>query len=85
MKKLFRTLVPTAVATGWPLGVWAAEEVRPDGSSILIWGFLAACALIVVLQLLPAALMALGLLKGAMHESAGKTQGNPSDAKGGNR
>ncbi len=45
--------------------VWAGEIAREDNSSLFVWIFLAFCALIVVAQLVPAAMMMMGFAKGA--------------------
>ncbi len=45
--------------------VWAADAAREDNSDLFVWIFLAFCALIVVAQLIPAAMMMLGFAKGA--------------------
>lgn len=45
--------------------VWAGEMAREDNSDLFVWIFLAFCALIVVAQLIPAAMMMLGFAKGA--------------------
>lgn len=48
-----------------------AEAVaRQDDSSLLVWAFWAMCALIVVLQLRPAALLSFRLLKELLHSEA---------------
>jgi hypothetical protein len=44
--------------------LWAAEAAREDNSNWFVWIFLAFCALIVVAQLIPAAMMMLGFAKG---------------------
>ena len=44
---------------------WAAEIAREDNSDLFVWIFLAFCALIVVAQLIPAAMMMMGFAKGA--------------------
>jgi len=44
---------------------WAAEAAREDNSDLFVWIFLAFCALIIVAQLIPAAMMMLGFAKGA--------------------
>lgn len=41
-----------------------AAGARQDNSGLVVWIFLGFCALIVVAQLVPAALMAMGLIKG---------------------
>ena len=42
----------------------AASGAREDTSSFLVWGFLCMCALIVIVQLLPAIMLTFGLVKG---------------------
>lgn len=42
----------------------AATGIREDHSGIVVWAFLGFCALIVVAQLVPAALMLFGMVKG---------------------
>ncbi|HEY5672297.1 MAG TPA: hypothetical protein VIR78_01205 [Malonomonas sp.] len=44
---------------------FAETAVRQDDSSILVWAFLGACALIIFLQLVPVISMTFGLIKGA--------------------
>lgn len=55
-------------ALGWLLvsatPVLAANVVRQDHSSIVVWGFLGFCALIVIAQLVPALLLLWGMVKG---------------------
>lgn len=41
-----------------------AASARTDSSGLVVWVFLGFCALIVVAQLVPALLMAFGLVKG---------------------
>jgi len=53
---------------GGPL--WAADAAREDNSNLFVWIFLAFCALIVVAQLIPAAMMMLGFAKGVKKEPA---------------
>jgi hypothetical protein len=42
----------------------AETGARQDNSQFLVWGFLGMCALIVILQLVPVATLAFGLVKG---------------------
>jgi hypothetical protein len=50
--------------------LWAADAAREDNSNLFVWIFLAFCAVIVVAQLIPAALMMLGFAKGIKKEPA---------------
>jgi hypothetical protein len=49
---------------GTIIPAFAAEGVREDSSSYLVWAFLGMCALIIVLQLLPVILLLFGTVKG---------------------
>lgn len=42
----------------------AEAGARQDNSQFLVWAFLGMCALIVVIQLMPVAMITFGLLKG---------------------
>ncbi len=50
----------------------AASGAREDNSGFLVWAFLSVCALIVVAQVLPAAMTLLGFAKGVKKESVAK-------------
>jgi len=43
--------------------------VREDNSDLFVWIFLAFCALIIVAQLIPAAMMLMGFAKGVKKET----------------
>jgi hypothetical protein len=47
-----------------------AAPNRVDHSGLLVWAFLGLCAMIVVAQVAPAALMVLGLVKGLIQGKA---------------
>jgi hypothetical protein len=65
----------TKVALGLALlcangtSAYAADIVREDNSDLFVWIFLAFCALIIVAQLIPAALMVMGFAKGVKKET----------------
>ena len=44
----------------------AETGARQDGSQLLVWAFLGMCALIVIIQLMPVAMIAYGLVKGLL-------------------
>jgi hypothetical protein len=44
----------------------AETGTRQDGSQLLVWAFLGMCALIVIIQLMPVAMLAYGLVKGLL-------------------
>jgi hypothetical protein len=48
----------------------AATSGMEDNSNLFVWIFLAFCALIIVAQLIPAALMVLGVAKSAKSKAA---------------
>jgi hypothetical protein len=47
-----------------PVSAFAATGTREDSSGIFVWVFLGFCALIVVAQVIPAILLATGMVKG---------------------
>jgi len=49
----------------------AEAGTRQDHSQFLVWAFLGMCALIVIIQLMPVAMLAYGLVKGLLQ---GKTE-----------
>ncbi len=44
---------------------WAADVAHEDSSDMFVYIFLGFCALIIIAQLIPAAMMVLGIAKGA--------------------
>lgn len=57
----------------------AQTGVRQDNSNVLVWAFLAACALIIFLQMVPVITVAFGLFKGAT--SSEDTELEPASSK----
>jgi len=53
---------------------FAAGGAREDNSGIFVWMFLGFCALIVVVQIVPAVLMLFGFAKGLNKNRAPETQ-----------
>lgn len=49
----------------------AEAGTRQDNSQYLVWAFLGMCALIVIIQLMPVAILAFGMVKGLLK---GKSQ-----------
>lgn len=47
-----------------PATAFAAETAHADNSGIFVWIFLGFCALIVVMQIVPAIMLAVGMGKG---------------------
>jgi hypothetical protein len=52
----------------------AETGARQDDSQFLIWAFLGMCALIVIIQLMPVAMIAFGLIKGLAKGKEPQTQ-----------
>jgi hypothetical protein len=61
-----------AILIGNVTTVWAetTDGREVDNSGLFVWIFLGFCALIVVAQLIPAAMMLFGVVKGAKKETA---------------
>ena len=63
--RIGKWIMGLTVLCGNTATAWAAEIAREDNSDLFVWIFLAFCALIIVAQLIPAAMMMLGFAKGA--------------------
>ncbi len=62
-----RLLILTSALLLGPATLAMAEAgVRQDHSSYLAWAFLGMCALIVIVQLMPVAVLTFGLVKGLL-------------------
>lgn len=70
MKSSAHLINALALVLGSVSSAFAASGAREDNSGIFVWVFLGFCALVVVLQLMPAVLMLLGFAKGLQKESA---------------
>jgi len=72
MKNIIKTVaIGAGILIGTVTTVWAATEGREvDNSGLFVWIFLGFCALIVVAQLIPAAMMLFGVVKGVKQETA---------------
>jgi len=68
-----RTLA-TLLATIAPATAFAASSAHEDNSGFFVWIFLGFCALIVAAQIVPAALMFFGLMKGIASKPAKKVE-----------
>lgn len=54
----------TIIGTLAPATSFAASTLREDNSGLFVWIFLGFCALIIAAQVIPAALMLFGIVKG---------------------
>ena len=61
-ERIYTTLVTTLT----PATAMAAAGGREDTSGLFVWAFLGLCALIVAAQVVPAILMAVGAVQGAI-------------------
>ena len=62
-----RALITTIVGTLAPVSAFAAAtNLSADNSGMFVWVFLGFCALIVVAQVVPAALLLTGMVKGVV-------------------
>lgn len=71
MKTTMRTIGTTAAALLMTVTPALAAPRFEDNSGLLVWSFLGFCAVIVVAQILPAAMMIVGLAKGVATDMAG--------------
>ena len=63
MKSTMTILMVLVTQLGLASNLMAATATREDGSMFLVWMFLGMCALIVIIQLMPAMFLLFGLLK----------------------
>jgi hypothetical protein len=66
MKTTIRALATAAVATMVTAAPAFAAPTYSDNSGLLVWSFLGFCSIIVVAQVMPAAMMMVGMVKGAV-------------------
>ncbi len=64
MKTTLRMIASAAVATMATAAPAFAAPAYSDNSGLLVWSFLGFCAVIVVAQVMPAAMMMVGMVKG---------------------
>lgn len=63
MKRKLTILMVLATQFGLVSNLMAATGAREDSSMFLVWMFLGMCALIVIMQLLPALFLVFGMLR----------------------
>ena len=69
-----KALITTIIGTIAPATAFAANHgLTEDNSGIMVWAFLGFCALIVVAQVVPAVLLATGMVKGMVAVAKGET------------
>lgn len=69
MKIKVTVLSILATLSGLSSNALAATGAREDSSMLLVWAFLGMCALIVIIQLMPAVFMTVGMIKGLLQSS----------------
>jgi hypothetical protein len=72
MKTTMGTLATAAAATMVTAAPAFAAPTYSDNSGLLVWSFLGFCALIVVAQVMPAVMMMVGMIKGAVAPAEAK-------------
>lgn len=66
-----RFLMGACILISYATPLWALTDGREiDNSGLFVWIFLGFCALIVVAQLIPAAMMLFGVVKGVKKDKA---------------
>ena len=68
-RKMTILMMVLATQCGLASNLLAATGVREDSSMIMVWAFLCMCALIVIVQLLPALFLVFGLVKSVFSSS----------------
>ena len=66
MKTKYITTILSGMLLAPATSALAETGTRQDGSQLLVWAFLGMCALIVIIQLMPVAMLAYGLVKGLL-------------------
>ena len=72
MKTTLRTIATAVAATMATAAPAFAAPTYTDNSGLLVWSFLGFCAVIVVAQVLPAAMMMVGMVQGAVAPAEAK-------------
>lgn len=78
-KTTFLTLL--AIQFGWAANLMASTGAREDNSMLLVYLFLGMCALIVIMQLLPAMFLLLGMVKSLFSGNRGQVKANAGGRK----
>ncbi len=74
MKSKLTILMILATQFGLASNLMAAAGAREDSSMILVYLFLGMCALIVIMQLMPALFLVFGMLKSLFSGSKGQVK-----------
>lgn len=79
MKTVQTTMMTVAMVAATSLPAFAVDTSRTYSSGLLIAVFLAFCALLVVVQLLPSIMLLAGFLKGLVRRSETKAEAQPAN------
>jgi len=74
MKTLRTTTMSVVLALGGSVPAWAVDTSKTYSSGLLIAVFLAFCALLVVVQLMPSVMLLVGFLKGLSRRTETKAE-----------
>ena len=69
LMKMKKLVLYCSIWCGNVAPAWAAANVREDNSNLFVWIFLGFCALIVIAQLIPVAMVIFGLAKGVQKKT----------------
>ena len=72
MRATLRTIATAAVATVVTAVPAYAAPTYTDNSGLLVWSFLGFCSIIVVAQVMPAVMMMVGMVQGAVAPAGAK-------------
>ena len=70
MRATVRSMATAAVATMVSAAPAFAAPTYTEHSGLMVWSFLGFCAVVVVAQVMPAAMMLVGMVKGVTTEAA---------------
>ena len=74
MKTLRTTTMSVVMALGGSVPAWAVDTSKTYSSGLLIAVFLAFCALLVVVQLMPSVMLLVGFIKGLARRTETKSE-----------
>lgn len=81
MKTTTTFLALLGTQLGWAATLMAATGAREDNSMLLVYLFLGMCALIVIMQLMPAMFLLFGMLKSLFSSSREQVKANAAGRK----
>lgn len=82
MNTLRTTMMTTAMVLAGSMPALAVDTTKTYSSGLLIGIFLAFCALVVVVQLLPSLMMLVGFIKGLARRGESKSEAAADPTKG---